>query len=199
MKKVIILEGKNDGSFMKVLLEKLKIRENDFKEFNNSLNRKKRKKENETTALSTFIDKNNSKKFLLKLEGGKQFSIKIFSSTFRYCLEELSENGLILMIDLDEENVDKRLENIFETINTRHTRKFNFDFEKKKENDHLHHLLINVRVDDREDLGKFHIVFFKKTLEKACEIEGLEYDDRNKKINDFITKDILEFFSPIII
>ena len=200
MKKIIICEGKHDGIFFEQLLKNLNFSKDDFKIFDPENQKKKDKKSAETRELNSFIEKYNQNKILIKLEGGKHFAIKIFSTNMRYCVENISPEGLILMIDLDGEEVEKRKNSLIETLNGRMTMPMNLDFSHKMENDHLYHLKTKVSQNNSE-LGQFHIILFKKSLEHSCGISDgtCMLKEKISKIDEFILREnLINFFSQII-
>ena len=204
MKKIIICEGKYDGIFMQNLMARLGVSENKIKVFSQEDVDMKQKKHAESTVLRQFTEKNpyNPYEFLVKLEGGKDSATKIFCRELVKCLNGVAD--LILLLDCDNLNVDQKI-NILEksASNTySQTTPILLNFEKKRKNEHLHHLSCGVSLQNSQTtIGLFQLTLFEKSLDTSCGIIDTDLEeDKRTKINQFIDREkILDFFKPIIL
>ena len=203
MKNVIICEGFNDGLFITQLFKKLGFKEDEVKIFDQKDVTLRKKKDDESLVLRNFESKSiyNPKKFLIKLEGGKDSATKILCRELIYCLEKMDD--LILLLDADHTDVVKKANIILDKIKTSYyiSTPLRLNEEVKKRNEHLYHSVVQVNLIKNEvDIGKFKIVLFSKSLEHSCNIKkGHTEEEKKELISSFIEKEkIAEFFSEII-
>ena len=199
MKNVMICEGFNDGMFFKSLMKELCFKEKEVKLFDQKDLKMHEKRNAETIVLRSFMQDNpyNPYKFLIKLEGGKKTAIKIFC---RELVKLISLVNCILMVDLDKETAEKRIQSLKTVIKMQYSNTpLKLNFEKKAEHHHLYHFSCTIFRKDAE-IGKFQIVLFRKSLECSCSIGKKEPKIiKEKKIEEFIRKEkVKEFFQPII-
>lgn len=201
MKKVLICEGKFDDIFLKIILQKLDILDEEVKTFNVEEIPKEKRRIIETSEIERFIDKNNNKKVFIKIENGKDYALKIYSHIMPHCAKEI--NHCCLILDLDTENVENKLKKFQEKLEyLRRANPIEIVIEEKTKHNHLHHFhgIIKTKKSKR-DIGNFKIVFFKKSLEISCKINKQEDDEKikRKKIGEFISNEnIDEFFKDIV-
>lgn len=201
MKKIILCEGKFDGAFMKILLNSLNIQDDEIKLFDIEEIPKDKRMNIETTELERFISPRNNRKILVKIENGKNYAIRIYSSIMPYCAKEI--NNCCLMIDLENGDAKLKLEEIKDTLKyLRRANPLDISTQEKSKHDHLHHfdgIIKNER--SLNVVGNFKIIFFKKSLEISCKIDKTKDSEAQKieKIRKFISEqEIPQFLSGII-
>jgi len=204
MKKIIICEGKYDGIFMQNLMARLGVPENKIKIFSQEDEDMKQKKHAESTVLRQFTEKNlyNPYEFLVKLEGGKDSATKIFCRELVKCLNGVAD--LILLLDCDNLNVDKKIGILekFASNTYAQTTPILLNFEKKRKNNHLHHLSCGVSLQNLQTtIGMFQLALFEISLEDSCGIINTDSGEIKRiKIDQFINREkIPDFFKPMIL
>lgn len=204
MKKIIICEGKYDGIFMQKLMTCLGISEDKIKVFPQEDVDMKQKKHAESTVLRQFTEKNsyNPYEFLVKLEGGKDSATKIFCRELVNCLSGVAD--LILLLDCDNLNVDQKISILKQFVSNTYaqTTPILLNFEKKRENDHLHHLSCGVSLQNLQTtIGMFQLALFEISLEDSCGIINTDSEEVKRiKIDQFINREkIWDFFKPMIL
>jgi len=196
----MICEGFNDGMIVESIMAKSKFTKNQVNTFHQKSVPMQEKKHAETTLLRSFLHDTpyNPFKFLVKLEGGKYAAIKIFCRELVRLIENVD---CILMVDLDNETPQKRMESLSQEIeNTRsQTTPIKVNIEKESVHNHLYHFSCSVLVRGTR-IGEFQVVFFKVSLENSCSIEkGDSKEVKQEKINQFIEEEkIQDFFDPIV-
>lgn len=203
MKKIIICEGWNDKLFIENLLKELGFSDTDFKLFDIQKIGLSRRRYAERDAIRSFTEINpfNKRKFLIKLEGGKDFAIKVFCRELTTFLSYLDNS--ILIIDNDVGDISQKIASFKGVIEKYHskTTPLRLTHQEKKKTQHLHHSSITVELEEgNKNLGDFQIIFFKKTLESSCCIKKEHTEEEKiKKIIEFIqSENIRDFFNPII-
>lgn len=204
MKKVIICEGFNDGLFMESLVSKLGFHKTKIKIFKQLDVSIEEKKDAETRILRSFIDDNsfNPYDILIKLEGGKDSAIKLFSRELVYSLRKI--DNLILILDIDNSNFEGKKNLIKDMVNKifGQTIPLELNFKEKNQNKHLHHSSCKVTINGtKQEVGEFQMVLFKNNLENVCGIVNKKdtEEDKRIKIEKLITENKLpDFFSQII-
>ncbi len=202
MKKIIICEGFNDGLFIESLMDKLGFSNNQIKIFNQASVSLEEKKHAETLVLRKFIDDNsiNPYDFLVKLDGGNDSAVKLFTRELVHNLRKIK--NLVLILDLDNSTFSGKKRLIKKMVD----RSFGptpleLEFKERNQNEHLHHSSCKVTVNGtKKEIGEFQMVLFKKSLEYSCGIkDGEKSKEKTKKIEKFIVESkVSDFFSPII-
>jgi|WetSurMetagenome_2_1015567.scaffolds.fasta_scaffold315166_2 hypothetical protein len=201
MKKIIICEGRNDKFLIENTLKKIGFSDDDFKFFDIQKLKPSDRKYAESNAIRSFTEINpyNTRKFLIKSEGGKGFAVKTFRTELIKFLSHLDNSILILDNDLGE--ISQKIDLLKKTIEKHYsqTNPLTLTHQEKKKTQHLHHFSINVGLEN-ENLGDFQIILFEKSLEHSCSIlDGDSEEEVIKKIVKFIDSEkVTDFFSPII-
>ena len=200
MKKVMICEGLNDGMLIEAIMDKSNFAKSEIRMFHQKSVPMNEKKHAETTILRSFMQDNlyNPYKFLVKLEGGKDSAMKIFC---RELVNLTRIDDCILMLDLDTETPEKRIQLLKKAIDHSYskTTPLELKFERKCEHSHLYHFSCSVFITNNE-IGKFQVVFFRVSLENSCSIKKKDSEEiKLKKIKQFMEKEkIQDFFNPIV-
>ena len=204
MKKIIICEGKYDGIFMQNLMARLGVSENKIKVFPQKDVDMEKRKHAESTVLRQFTEKNpyNPYEFLVKLEGGRDSATKIFCRELVKCLNGVVD--LILLLDCDDFSVDQKINTLEKFVSNTYaqTTPILLNFEKKRKNNHLHHLSCGVSLQNLQTtIGMFQLALFEISLEDSCGIINTDSGEIKRiKIDQFINREkIPDFFKPMIL
>ncbi|OQX18579.1 MAG: hypothetical protein BWK75_06510 [Candidatus Altiarchaeales archaeon A3] len=192
MKKMIFCEGKNDSIFLKKLYDEV-IKNEKISVFDqNTCNKLKNVKDAETKEINRFIEKTSPYDILVKSDK----AVLLFSRSMVFCFRV---NIIpLLMLDLDKSDTDSKINKIITTIKANKTPSIDIIAQQRHKTSSV--LLYNMTVKIKENnIGDFHLVFFKPSLEKVSNILP---SDNNPAIEDKISKlvkqtDIQSAFSTL--
>ncbi len=187
MKRIIICEGHYDRIFIENLLSKLNIDKDKIKFFDQETkDNLKELKHAESIILKSFIQHTSPYEILSKSEAGKEKIIRVFSDFMVFIFENIEKTSLI--VDLDGSNLDLFIEKIRSRIKSKKAVGLDIKYEITKENQYIIASEASVIVKSKkkilDELGRFSIFAFKKSLDREAGIN--KNDDKDTRKNKII-------------
>lgn len=200
MKKILMCEGKHDSLLINQICVKLNIPKPKIFDQRNA--KEKPSRDAETVEFRRFFEKSNPYKFLVKSECGKDNAIKLYSRSMNFFINNRELKKSILMLDLDDTPLESRLGKIIKSIKEKKVGEPISIKSNTIKDTGIFYLVENIIEisENRDELGKFHLVFFKRSLEKELEeIKNKEDIPIEDKISQFINiTEVQNVFSLVL-
>ena len=200
MKRLIMCEGKHDSLFIGKICSNLNMPE---PKIFDQLNAKETSSQDaETVEFRRFFQRSSPYNLLVKSECGKDNAIKIYSRSMDFFIRTKELKKAILMLDLDGSALDTKLKKISNTIKGKNVAEpIHIKSNTIKDTNLFYFLENTIQImEDNHELGKFYLVFFKRSLEKELEeIENREDVTIENKILQFVEiEEVQNIFSLIL-
>lgn len=131
MKRLILVEGTNDSTFIDVII-KNSSESNITSCFYSNSGTKTKKRDQETILLRKFCNKTPPFSILVKEEGGRYFTINLFINLVVNFLMKYHDIFLIVLFDHDGKEPQKEIENIRNDLKAKTSGKLGFEQASQK-------------------------------------------------------------------